>query len=88
MAREIGAIAPVLAAAEEEHLDRGVAARLMRGDDVGIAQALTLMSWRPCTWVSARMRSRMQRGAFEIERVRALLHALAQLAAGFPGCGR
>ena len=38
VAREIGAVAPVLAAAEEEHLDRGVAAGLVRGDDIGIAQ--------------------------------------------------
>ena len=36
MARKIGAVAPVLAAAEKEHLDAGLPARLIGRDDVGV----------------------------------------------------
>src|SRR5262249_10905074 len=39
MAREIGAVAVVAAAAEEEHLDAGVPAGLVRGDHVGLVEA-------------------------------------------------
>jgi hypothetical protein len=35
-AREIGAVAPVLPGAEEEHLDAGIAALLMDGEHVGL----------------------------------------------------
>ena len=38
VAREIGTVAPVLAASEEEHLDTGMAARLMGGDHIGVLQ--------------------------------------------------
>src|ERR1700730_9093191 len=38
-AREIGAIAPVLAGAEEKHLDAGEAAFLMDGEHVGFLDA-------------------------------------------------
>jgi hypothetical protein len=34
-AREIGAVAPVLAGAEEEHFDAGIAALLVDGEHVG-----------------------------------------------------
>ncbi len=39
MAREIGAVAPIVAAAEEEHLDAGLAAGLMGRDHIGIDDA-------------------------------------------------
>ena len=39
MAREIGAVAPIVAAAEEEHLHAGMTAGLMRRDDVGVDDA-------------------------------------------------
>ena len=39
-AREIGAVAPVLPGAEEEHLDAGLAALLMDGEDVGLVDRL------------------------------------------------
>jgi hypothetical protein len=38
-AREIGAIAPIVAVAEEEDLDAGLAGVLMRGEDVGFLDA-------------------------------------------------
>ena len=36
--REVGAVAPVLAGAEEEHLDAGLAALGVHGEDVGLGQ--------------------------------------------------
>ena len=39
-AREIGAVAPVLAGAEEEHLDAGLAAVLMDGEDIRLFEGL------------------------------------------------
>ena len=38
-AREVGAVAPVLAGAEEEHLDAGLAALGVQGEDVGLVHA-------------------------------------------------
>src|SRR5712671_3971407 len=37
--REIGAVAPVLPAPEEEYLDAGLSAGLMRGDHIGVLDA-------------------------------------------------
>ena len=42
MAGEIGAIAEIAAAAEEEDLDAGMAAGLMGGDHIGVADALDI----------------------------------------------
>ena len=42
MAREISAVAPILPAAEEEHLDRGVAAGLVHRHHVGVAQPVEI----------------------------------------------
>ena len=39
-AREIGAVAPIVAAAEEEHLDAGLPRLLMRGEHVGLLHRL------------------------------------------------
>ena len=72
--REIGAVAPVLAGAEEEHLDADLPALLMDGEDVGLLDAL-----RVDALVALHMRQRRQpvaidRGPLEIEIFGGLLH--------------
>src|SRR4051794_21042990 len=39
VAREIGAVAPIMPASEEKDLDAGMTSRLVRRDDIGIADA-------------------------------------------------
>src|SRR3546814_665443 len=42
VAREVGAVAVVAPGAEEEHLDADLSALLLRGDDVGVVDALDI----------------------------------------------
>ncbi len=68
--REVGAVAPVLAGAEEEHLDAALAALLVDGEDVGL-----LDGPRVDALVALHMAERGQPvaidgGALEIERLR------------------
>ena len=76
--RNIGAVAPVLTGAEEEHLHAGVAAVLVHGEDVGLLDVAR---------IDALMRlNRRQRGeavaedrrVLEVERLRRLVHGLRQ----------
>jgi hypothetical protein len=55
---EIGAVAPVLPGAEEEHLDAGHAGIMMDGKHIGFFDGCGLMPWWLCTWLSADRRSR------------------------------
>jgi hypothetical protein len=73
-AREIGAVAPVLPGAEEEHLDTGVAALLVDREHVGLfhcarIDALLRLDRRQCGEAVA-----VERGGLEFEFVRRLLH--------------
>ena len=79
--REIGAVAPVLSGAEEEHLDAAEAALLMDGEHVGLLGAARIDALR-------RLRRRQRgepvavdRGALEIERGRGFLHLARKLVA-------
>src|SRR5690242_21112974 len=78
MRREIGAVAPVLAAAEEENLDRAVAAGLVQGDDVGVAQSVEI-DVLPSLNLGQRTNAVADdRRAFVLAPVGKLLHVLGQ----------
>ena len=77
--REIGAVAPVLAGAEEEHLDAGNAALVVDREDVGF-----LDTGRIDALVALHMRKRrkpvaVDRGALEIEVLRRRVHRLGHM---------
>ena len=77
--REIGAIAPVLAGAEEEHLDAVEAAVLMDGEHVGLLDAARIDA---LLRLDRRQRGEpvaVDRGALEIERGGGLLHLGGEL---------
>jgi hypothetical protein len=74
MPGKVGAVAAIAAAAEEEDLDRGDAALVVHGDDVGIAHALEID-----VLAALDLRQRpdpvaIERRGLEIERRRRLLH--------------
>ena len=78
VAREIGAVAVVLTAAEEEHLDADLARLARRGDDIGVAHgagidALARLDLRQGTDAVA-----VEGGGLELERGAGFLHAHRQ----------
>ena len=78
MAGEIGAVAEIAAGAEEEHLDAGLAAGLMGGDDVGVADLRDVD-----VLMGLDMGERAQAvadgaGALEIQRVAGRLHVAGE----------
>ena len=72
--REIGAVAPVLPGAEEEHLHAIVAAGLMDREHVGILDAAQIDALLRLDRRQRREAVAIDRRAFEIERLRGLLH--------------
>ena len=73
-AREISAVAPVLAVAEKENLDAGLAAFLRDGENIGLLDAA-----RVDALMRLNMRQRPQavaifRGALELQLLRRVLH--------------
>ena len=77
--REIGAVAPVLAGAEEEHLHAEEAAVLVHGEHVGLLDAA-----RVDALLRLHRRERgeavaIDRGALEVERLGRLLHLGGEL---------
>jgi len=80
-ARKVRAVAPVLPGAEEEHLDAGLSALLMDGEDVGLLDRL-----RVDALVRLHVRQRGETvavagGGLEIETVGGGLHLLLNLTA-------
>ena len=71
---EIGAVAPVLAGAEEEHLDADEAAVLMHGEHVGLLDAARIDALLRLHRRERGEPVAVDRGALEIERGRGLLH--------------
>ena len=71
---EISAIAPVLTGAEEEHLNAGKAALLVKSEDIGFLDAARVDALMRLNGRERRQAIAVDRGAFEIERQRRLLH--------------
>ena len=76
---KIGAVAPVLAGAEEEHLDAGEAALLMGGEHVGLGDAARIDSLMGLDRREGREAVAQGGGALEIERLGGLLHVAREL---------
>ena len=70
---KIGAVAPVLPGAEEEHLDAGEAALLVHGKDVGLLDAARIDALVRLDRRQRRQTVAIDRGALEVERRRRLL---------------
>ncbi|MHC2575733.1 hypothetical protein ACVMHR_000472 [Bradyrhizobium diazoefficiens] len=78
-AREIGAVAPVLAGAEEEHLDAGEAALLVDGEHVGLLHRARIDA---LLRLDRRQRGKavaIERGGLEFELIGRLLHLAGEL---------
>ncbi len=78
-AREIGAVAPVLAGAEEEHLDAGIAALLMDGEHVGFFHGARIDALLRLDRRQRREAVAIKRRGLEFEFGRGLLHLAGQL---------
>src|SRR5260221_9800382 len=78
VAGEIGTIAPILPTAEEEYLDRGLAAGLVGGDDVGVGDALHVDVLLTLDMGEGADAVADEGGGLEIERRRGRLHGLRE----------
>src|ERR1019366_7164015 len=76
---EIGAVAPVLPGAEEEHLDAGVAAGLVHGEHVGFLERARIDALMRCDRRQRGNSVAICGGTLEIERRRGLVHFSGQL---------
>ena len=76
---EIGAIAPVLPGAEEKHLDAGKAALLMEGKNIGLLDPARIDALMRLDGGKRSQAVAIDRGAFEVERVRSLFHLAGKL---------
>src|SRR3546814_4094780 len=74
MAREIGAVAPVLPRAEEEDLNAGLPAFLIDGEQIRFRQRLRIDPLMPLYLRQCADAVAIDSGAFEVERARGLLH--------------
>ena len=77
--REIGAVAPVLAGAEEEHLDAVLPALLVDREDVRLLQRLWIDALVALHVAERGKPVAIDRRAFEVERFRRLLHGASDL---------
>src|SRR5207248_9262710 len=73
-AREVGAVAPVLTGAEEEHLDARISALLVHGEHVGVLHAARVDALARLDRRERREPVAVNRGTLEIERTRRLFH--------------
>ncbi len=71
---EVGAVAPVLPGAEEEHLDAVLPAFLVDGEDVGLFHRLRVDALVALHVRKGREAVAIDGGALEVERLRRLLH--------------
>src|SRR5947207_4715108 len=78
VAREVGAVPPILATAKEEHLNAGLSARLMRGDHVGIDDPRDVDVLMPLDQRQGPDSIANQRRRFKIENFRCSLHFSSQ----------
>src|SRR5690242_17768434 len=77
---KIGAIAPVLAGAEEEHLDTGESALLIQREYIGFLDAARINALMRLDRRERGKAVAVDRSALEIERHRRLLHLVSELA--------
>ena len=78
-AREVGAVAPVLAGAEEEHLDAGIAALLMDCEQVRFLERARIDALLRLDRRQRRQAIAIERGTLELEIGRGLLHLARKL---------
>src|SRR5262245_49033939 len=76
---KIGAVPPVLAGAEEEHLDAGISGLLMHGEDVRLFDTARIDALARLDRRERREPVAIDRGALEVERRRRLLHFAGEL---------
>ncbi len=78
-ARKIGAVAPVLSGAEEEHLDAGIAALLMDGEHIRLLHAARIDALLRLDRGQCREAVAIEGGGLEFEFGRGLFHFAGQL---------
>jgi hypothetical protein len=85
---EIGAVAPVLPGAEEEHLDAALAALLVDGEDVRLLDALRVDALVRLDMGKGGEPVAVDRGALEVELLGCRLHGSRDFRLYLAGCGR